>query len=142
LRKHVLDETTFYSEYGIATLAKDEKMFNLEATNNPSNWLGPVWLVSNYIVFKGLLDYGYTKEAVLLCKNSLKLLGEDIKKTQCMHEYYDPYTGEPVMNGGFINWNILVLNMAEELRKEGIDYEGKNESLCADGEEGAPVDRT
>ncbi len=124
LAAHFWDRRTFYSEYGIATLAKDEKMFNLEATNNPSNWLGPLWLVANYVVFHGLLQYGYVEEAKTLCQNSLKLLGEDLKKNDCMHEYYDPYTGEPVMNGGFINWNLLAVTMAAELKKEGIDYEG------------------
>ncbi len=68
LAVHSQDPSTFCCEYGIATLAKDEKMYNLEATNNPSNWLGPVWLVANYGVFKGLLDYGYRKEAEDLCR--------------------------------------------------------------------------
>ena len=91
-------------------------MFNLEATNNPSNWLGPVWIVANYCVFRGMLNYGYVEEARQICSRSLSLLGNDIRKTGCMHEYYDPFTGEPIVNGGFINWNMLVLNMAEELR--------------------------
>lgn len=47
-------------------------------------------------------------------KNSY-LLGSDLEKTGSLHEYYNPFTGEPVMNGGFINWNILVLNMVKEL---------------------------
>lgn len=119
LMKHWKDESTFSSPYGITTLAKDEKMFDLSVTNNPSNWLGPIWLVANYAVFKGMLNYGYVNEAEEMCKRSLTLLGEDLKKTGSLHEYYDPFTGEPIMNGGFINWNILVLNMAEELKKEG-----------------------
>ena len=115
LQKHYHDEDTFTSDYGICTLGKNEKMFNLEATNNPSNWLGPIWLVANYCVFKGMLDYGYEEEARDMCEKTLKLLAGDIEKTGCMHEYYNPFTGEPVMNGGFINWNILALNMAREL---------------------------
>ena len=90
-------------------------MFNLEATNNPSNWLGPIWLVANYCVFKGMLDYGFTEEAKELCEKSVRLLERDIEKTGSMHEYYDPFTGEPVMNGGFINWNALALNMQGEI---------------------------
>lgn len=116
---HYHDDSTFHSEYGVCTLAKDEKMFDLSATKNPYNWLGPIWLVANYVVFKGMLNYGYRDEAEEICRNSLKLLGEDLKKSGSMHEYYDPFTGEPVMNGGFINWNILALNMAEELRDMG-----------------------
>ena len=121
LVRHYHDETTFHCDYGIATLAKDEKMFNLEATNNPSNWLGPVWLVANYVVFKAMLRYGYRAEAEEICENSLKLLGRDLEKTGCMHEYYDPYTGEPVMNGGFINWNLLAVNMVDDLEKAGAE---------------------
>ncbi len=117
LVRHFKDEKSFYSPYGITTLAKNEKMFDLSVTNNPSNWLGPIWLVANYVVFKGMLDYGFREEATLMCKNSLKLLGEDLKKTGSLHEYYNPMTGEAIMNGGFINWNILALNMVKELEQ-------------------------
>lgn len=119
LVKHYHDESTFHSDYGVTTLAKDEKMFDLSVTNNPSNWLGPIWLVANYLVFRGMLNYGYVEEAEEICRNSLKLLGEDLKKTGSMHEYYNPFTGDPIMNGGFINWNILVLNMVSELEEMG-----------------------
>lgn len=116
MMEHYKDEELFHSNYGITTLAKDEKMFNLEATNNPSNWLGGIWLVSNYIVFRGLLNYGYTDEAREICNNTLELLGEDLKDTGCLHEYYDPFTGKPIMNGGFINWNILAMTMVSDLK--------------------------
>lgn len=104
--------------YGITTLDKREKMFDLSATNNPSNWLGPIWLVANYAVFKGLLNYGYLEEAKDMCQRTLRLLGTDLRKTGSLHEYYNPFTGEPVMNGGFVNWNILALNMVRELENQ------------------------
>lgn len=116
LAHHAQDPATFACEYGVTTLAKDEKMFDLSASNNPSNWLGPVWTVANYLVFRGLMNYGYRAEAEKLCADTLRLLGRDLEKTGTLHEYYNPFTGEPVMNGGFINWNILALNMADELR--------------------------
>lgn len=118
LARHAMDDHTFASPYGICTLAKDEKMFNLSATNNPSNWLGPVWLVANYAVFRGLLNYGYRDEARRLTEGSLRLLERDLRETGSLHEYYHPFTGEPVMNGGFLNWNMLVLNMVRELSQE------------------------
>lgn len=115
LVKHIFDEDTFASDYGITTLAKDEKMFDLSVTNNPSNWLGPIWLVANYVVFRGLMNYGHREEAKLVCDRSVLLLGRDMEISGSLHEYYDPFTGEPIMNGGFINWNILVINMIDEL---------------------------
>lgn len=118
LAKHAFDGDTFGSEYGLCTLAKDEKMFDLSVTNNPSNWLGPIWLVANYAVFRGLLNYGYRNEAETIASRSLRLLANGLRKTGCMHEYYNPFTGEPVMNGGFINWNTLALNMALEMEEK------------------------
>ena len=115
LAGHMFDGATFDSEFGVCTLAKDEKMFNLEPSNNPSNWLGPIWLVANYVAFRGLMNYGMRDRAELMCARSVRLLARDLEKTGCLHEFYNPFTGEPVMNGGFINWNILALNMLREL---------------------------
>ena len=105
----------FGSAWGITTLDRREKMYRIAATNNPSDWLGPIWLVASFCVFEGLLRYGYRAEAEDLCRKSLALLDRDLKEHGCLHEYYDPDSGEPVMNGGFINWNILALNMAREV---------------------------
>jgi len=88
-----------------------EKMYSVRASANPSNWRGPVWGISNYMVFKGLVKYGYTKEAKELAAKTIKLFGKDFEKTGALHEYYEPETGEPLLNKGFQNWNYLVLNM-------------------------------
>jgi len=116
LVEHVRDTDTFNSPFGIRSLSRDEKMYDLSATNNPSNWLGPIWIIVNYVVFRGLLNYGYYDDAKQLYEKTLELLGTDLEKTGTLHEYYVPETGEPVMNGGFINWNMLVINMGNELR--------------------------
>ena len=117
LVRHVFDEATFASPWGVCTLAKDERMFDLSVTNNPSNWLGPIWLVANYAVFRGLMNYGYRAEAEKIAEGSLRLLTDDLKESGSIHEYYSPLDGKPVMNGGFINWNILALTMQRELEK-------------------------
>ena len=108
------DEATFASPYGIRTLARNEKMYNLSATNNPSNWLGPIWLIANYVVCMAMHRCGFTEEAQSIAARSVHLLGKDLEQHGCLHEYYNPETGEPVMNGGFINWNVLALSMAKE----------------------------
>ncbi|HHT35689.1 MAG: trehalase family glycosidase [Candidatus Wallacebacter cryptica] len=122
--QHIRDGETFNSPYGIRTLAKDEKMYNLTPTINPSNWLGPIWIIVNYVVFRGLLNYGYTDDARKLYEKTALLLGRDLEERGTLHEYYIPETGEPVINSGFINWNMLVLNMEDELsgRKSMDDY--------------------
>ena len=88
-----------------------EKMYSTRASANPSNWRGPVWGISNYMVFKGLVKYGFRKEATELADKTIILFGRDFEKNQALHEYYEPETGEPLLNKGFQNWNYLVANM-------------------------------
>ena len=111
VKENLMDERTFCGTYGVRTLSKLEKMYNLRATNNPSNWQGPLWGISNYMVFRGLADYGMNKEARMMAEKTVALFAEDLKKNGALHEYYDPDSGEPIMNPGFQNWNYLVLNM-------------------------------
>lgn len=120
LRRWYHKEEAFGTNFGITTLDKREKMYNVIETNNPSDWLGPVWLVANYCVFRGMLNYGFTEEAGDMCDKTIHLLEKDLREHGCFHEYYDPADGEPVMNGGFINWNILALNMIDECNQKGV----------------------
>ena len=105
------DDRTFAARYGIRTLSRLEKMYSLSASNNPSNWLGSIWGISNYMVFKGLEKYGFTEEAKTLAEKTVQLFGRDIERNGCLHEFYHPDSGEPIMTPGFQNWNFLVLNM-------------------------------
>jgi putative isomerase len=88
-----------------------EKMYDLRASSNPSNWLGPIWVNANYLVFRGLVRYGYKDQARQMVEKTIKLIGMDYEKNGELHEFYLPETGEPVMNRGFQDWNYLVLNM-------------------------------
>ncbi len=107
------DTKTFNARYGIRTLSKLEKMYSVRASSNPSNWWGPVWGISNYMVYRGLLKYGFQQEANELACKTIMLFGNDFKKEGALHEYYNPDSGEPIMNKGFQNWNYLVLNMID-----------------------------
>ena len=65
------------------------------------------------MTYRGLLKYGYQQEAKELANKTIMLFGTDFKKSGALHEYYEPDTGEPIMNKGFQNWNYLVLNMID-----------------------------
>ncbi len=105
------DTRTFNAPYGIRTLSKLEKMYNMAASHNPSNWQGPIWGVSNYMVFRALLNYGYESEARDMAEKTIALFGRDFESEGALHEYYNPDSGEPIINKGFQNWNFLVINM-------------------------------
>jgi putative isomerase len=118
VNEHFKNTETFNAPYGVRTLSKLEKMYNVRASGNPSLWSGPIWGVSNYMVFRGLVDYGFKAEARELAEKTIRLFGRDLERFGALHEYYLPESGEPVLNRGFQNWNYLVLNMAAW-------YEGK-----------------
>lgn len=115
VRENLLDESTFNAPFGVRTLSKQEKMYSMAATHNPSNWCGPIWGISNYMTFRGLVRYGFDKEATELAGKTVNLFGLDLEKEGALHEYYNPDTGEPIINKGFQNWNYLVLNMIDWL---------------------------
>lgn len=96
---------------GVRTLSRLESMYSLAFSSNPSNWLGPVWIIANYLVWSGLKRYGFTEEAGVLADKTLLLLTDDIERNGSMNEYYHPDTGEALSHKGFMDWNLLVLEM-------------------------------
>lgn len=123
VKEHYRDPRTFNAPFGVRTLSKLEKMYSIRASGNPSCWLGPVWGVSNYLTFRGLVRYGFDDDAQELAERTVRLFGRDIERFGAMHEYYQPENGEPILNRGFQNWNCLVLNMIAWLEKKSIVVE-------------------
>ena len=111
VKEHYRNEKTFNAPFGVRSLSKMEKMYNLRASGNPSSWLGPIWGIANYMTFKGLVRYGYYDDARELAEKTILLFGRDVERFGSMHEYYQPENGEPVLNRGFQDWNDLVLNI-------------------------------
>ncbi len=120
VEKHFYDTTSFNAPAGIRTLSPLEKMYDTRASGNPSSWLGPIWINVNYLVFRGLINYGYNNEAKEVAEKTVLLLGRDFERFGALHEYYLPENGEPVLNKGFQNWNFLVLNMAAWLDNKAV----------------------
>ncbi len=118
VNENLLNPNAFWAPFGVRSLAKYEKMYTVVASGNPSCWLGPVWGVSNYLVFEGLKNYGFNKEAKSLAQKTVSLFETDILKTGTLHEYYNPETGEPVINPDFQNWNLLSIIMNDWLNKQ------------------------
>lgn len=120
VKENLLDEKAFWANYGVRSLSKYEKMYRIVGTGNPSSWQGGVWINSNYLIFKGLLNYGYAQEGEELAKKTLDLLQKDFAENGAFHEYYDPETGEGVFNKGFSSWNLLAFNMLAYLQGEEV----------------------
>lgn len=115
VKENLLDENAFWAPFGVRTLSKYEKMYQIKASGNPSCWLGPVWGISNYMVFDGLVKYGFLKTAAELAEKTVKMFENDLNSSGELHEYYDPENGKPIINPGFQNWNLLSIKMQKFL---------------------------
>jgi len=108
VERHLRNPKEFDCAFGVRTLAQCEKMYDPATdSSNPSNWLGPVWILSNFMVYTALKNYGYHQDACLLAQKTLHLLKSDLDNSGVLHEYYHPDTGKPNFNHGFFSWNIL-----------------------------------
>lgn len=92
-----------HSRYLLPSLAKTSLFYEPRRY-----WRGPVWIVTNWLVMEGLLDYGYGELANTIKEHSLALL------EQGFYEYYDPRDGTPAGASGF-SWSAaLALELLHE----------------------------
>jgi mannosylglycerate hydrolase MGH1-like protein len=120
VNENLENPASFNAEFGVRTLSRQEKMYNVRASGNPSSWLGPVWGISNYMTFRGLVRYDFKSQATTLAEKTIRLFGRDLERYATLHEYYQPDNGEPILNPGFQNWNYLVMNMIAWLEGQPI----------------------
>ena len=106
----LLDPETFWAPNGVRTLAKNEALYD------PAKgyWRGPIWVLSNYLMMRGLLNFGHTAEAAELADKTQHLLVADFQRTGGMNENYNPETGAPDAGGHFVSWNLLAEHMKQE----------------------------
>ena len=78
----------FWRKYGIPTLAADDEWYN-PYVDYCCKWNGPVWLLWNYMVYEGLRDYGYHKEANDIFEKVLKAVSVQLSVN---HNYWESYS--------------------------------------------------
>jgi putative isomerase len=111
LQTNYLADDRFRGNFGVRSLSSKESMYCMNFSSNPSNWLGPVWIIVNYFVWKGLKNSGFDDEAGRLADKTLQLLSMDLAANGSLNEYYHPDTGAALSHKGFMDWNLLVLEM-------------------------------
>ena len=123
LQEHLMNKNML-SPYGVRSLAKDDPSYNNECMIVPySNWQGPIWVVANYLHITALNRYGLHEEAREVTKRVADILLKDLHNCGSLHENYCADCGGGLapnadMNngkeGGFISWNLLIVDMLEE----------------------------
>jgi putative isomerase len=114
VRQHLLNPKEFWAAHGIRSLAADEPDYNPQS----GYWRGPVWVISNYLLMHGLINYGYRQQADELAQKTVTLLVRNLKATGGMNENYNPETGAPTAAGHFVSWDLLAEHMLQEAQTE------------------------
>ena len=132
IKKHLTNKETFWLNYPIATYSKKEPDYYQSITGIECNWRGPAWIPTNYMVFHGLMQYGYTEIAKELVEKTFKM----VLKQEETREYFNAETGNGEGLNPFWGWSTLAYFMPlelennynptaieqEEIKKLGNDY--------------------
>jgi hypothetical protein len=124
VREHLMNEREFWLPYPVPTYARTEPDFYEGTLKGECNWRGNTWIPSNYMIFHGLMRYGFDKEAEALAnKTSAMALG----KNAVTREYYDSLTGQGYGMNPFWGWSSLayVMPLEYKLHYDPTDLDGK-----------------
>jgi len=111
IRRNWTSDDRLNAAFGVRTLSKLEPMYTLAFSSNPSNWLGPVWIIANWFVWQAFKANGYDALAADIAAKTVRLLSDDLANNGSLNEYYHPDTGAALSHKGFMDWNLLVLEM-------------------------------
>jgi hypothetical protein len=111
VHEHLLNEKEFWTAYPVATYALTEQDFYEGSHNGECNWRGSTWIPANYMIFHGLMDYGFNKEAKELANRTFTLA---LYKNHATREYYESESGEGRGIDPFWGWSSLAYVMPLE----------------------------
>jgi len=82
---NLTDPSKFWRQYGVPSLAADDKYYN-----DKGYWNGPVWIQWNYLIERGLLDYGYKQEAAEIVSRVTDVMYGRLQNDHNLWEFYSP----------------------------------------------------
>jgi len=103
------DTSKFWRRYGVPTLSADDPYYDPQGY-----WNGPVWVQWQYLIFRGLIDYGYTKEARALAERVFAAVIAQLRTNHSFWELYSPDSPWGGWNRSYI-WTGLVARMMVDL---------------------------
>jgi len=85
LVKQLTDTASFWRRYGIPSLAANDTYYNPRGY-----WNGSVWIQWDYLIERGLLEYGYKKVAEELVHKVMDNMIGVLRSDHELWEFYDP----------------------------------------------------
>lgn len=80
---HLENSDEFGTQFPIPSISKTDKTFGSDM------WRGPVWINCNYMISKGLSDYGYSDLSRNIKDKTLEVINDWYNRTGTVYEFYD-----------------------------------------------------
>lgn len=121
LLENLTDPAKFWRAFGVPSLSADDVYYN-----SMGYWNGPVWPEWQYLIFRGLLRYGYFQEARQLVNKVFENVIYQLKSNHWFWELYSPDNYRAGHHKTYI-WSGIIARMLIDLD----NYSGgvKSESL-------------
>jgi neutral trehalase len=131
VREHLLNEKEFWLAYPVASYARTEPDYYQGSHNRECNWRGSTWAPTNYMIFHGLVRYGFKDAAETL---ATRLFDMALLRNPVLREYYNAETGEGLGQTRFWGFTALYYGMLLEyhLGYDASDLTGKSRPILAE----------
>lgn len=106
LVSHLTNPHEFWLPYPVPFVSKKETAFN--PSDNLLLWRGPVWINTNWFVWRGLVKHGYKELASQLAKKTIGLVARS-----GFREFYNPFNGRGEGQNNY-SWSTLIVDMLEK----------------------------
>jgi neutral trehalase len=110
---HLTDPKTFWRRFGVPTLAATDSYYDPYITKC-CQWNGAVWLLWDYLVMRGLLDYGYRPEAEELVRRNMDAVTYQLKNNHHFWESFSPDYTQLNSPKNYL-WDSIIARMLIEL---------------------------
>ena len=107
---HLLNRKEFWLKYPVASYARTRRDFYVGSRHGECNWRGNTWIPTNYMIFHGLMHYGYLAAARTLAYRTCEMA----LKNPETREYYNSMTGAGLGRDPFWGWSALAYVMPFE----------------------------
>ena len=113
LAKHAADPASFNRRFGMPTLAADDPYYDPQITRC-CQWNGAVWLLWDYMVVRGLLDYGYRPQAEQIVQHAMDGVLFHLRNDHRLWESYSPDYTQIASPKNYV-WDGIIARMMIEL---------------------------
>jgi glycogen debranching enzyme len=107
------NEKTFWRRFGVPTLSAADPYYDPQITKC-CQWNGAVWLLWDYLVMRGLLDYGYRAEAEEIVRRNMDAVTFQLKSN---HRFWESFSADYTQLNSPKNyiWDCIVARMMIDL---------------------------